>query len=338
MTQADLSLSPAIRHNQPGARGARAPRRRPGMVENTPMLNILTHAILLLGMIILLFPMYLVFNAATLSLQEVNAQPTRLLPGDQFWSNIQEAWVTRDFGQKFLNSLIVAVGVVSGKIFIACITAFGLVFFDYRLRMPIFWMVFITLMLPLEVRIVPTYAVAANALQPFQTLLDWTGLSWLIQKASGITIALEWNMLNSYTGLIIPLIATATGTFLYRQFFLTIPDELVEAAKMDGAGPLRFLAEILVPLSRTNIAALATIMFVYSWNQYLWPLLIITDPNYGVVAVELGKLVPDTNSTGGAIPNWHIAMAGTLIVTVPPVIVVIFMQRWFVRGLINTDK
>ena len=338
MTQADLSLSPAIRHNQPGARGARAPRRRPGMVENTPMLNILTHAILLLGMIILLFPMYLVFNAATLSLQEVNAQPTRLLPGDQFWSNIQEAWVTRDFGQKFLNSLIVAVGVVSGKIFIACITAFGLVFFDHRLRMPIFWMVFITLMLPLEVRIVPTYAVAANALQPFQTLLDWTGLSWLIQKASGITIALEWNMLNSYTGLIIPLIATATGTFLYRQFFLTIPDELVEAAKMDGAGPLRFLAEILVPLSRTNIAALATIMFVYSWNQYLWPLLIITDPNYGVVAVELGKLVPDTNSTGGAIPNWHIAMAGTLIVTVPPVIVVIFMQRWFVRGLINTDK
>ena len=338
MTQADLSLSPAIRHNQPGARGARAPRRRPGMVENTPMLNILTHAILLLGMIILLFPMYLVFNAATLSLQEVNAQPTRLLPGDQFWSNIQEAWVTRDFGQKFLNSLIVAVGVVSGKIFIACITAFGLVFFDHRLRMPIFWLVFITLMLPLEVRIVPTYAVAANALQPFQTLLDWTGLSWLIQKASGITIALEWNMLNSYTGLIIPLIATATGTFLYRQFFLTIPDELVEAAKMDGAGPLRFLAEILVPLSRTNIAALATIMFVYSWNQYLWPLLIITDPNYGVVAVELGKLVPDTNSTGGAIPNWHIAMAGTLIVTVPPVIVVIFMQRWFVRGLINTDK
>jgi sn-glycerol 3-phosphate transport system permease protein len=338
MTQADLSMSPAIRHNQPGARGARAPRRRPGMVENTPMLNILTHAILLLGMIILLFPMYLVFNAATLSLQEVNAQPTRLLPGDQFWSNIQEAWVTRDFGQKFLNSLIVAVGVVSGKIFIACITAFGLVFFDHRLRMPIFWMVFITLMLPLEVRIVPTYAVAANALQPFQTLLDWTGLSWLIQKASGITIALEWNMLNSYTGLIIPLIATATGTFLYRQFFLTIPDELVEAAKMDGAGPLRFLAEILVPLSRTNIAALATIMFVYSWNQYLWPLLIITDPNYGVVAVELGKLVPDTNSTGGAIPNWHIAMAGTLIVTVPPVIVVIFMQRWFVRGLINTDK
>jgi sn-glycerol 3-phosphate transport system permease protein len=338
MTQADLPLASAVR--DPDARFVNPLRKRrmPGMVENTPMLNILTHVILLTGMIILLFPMYLVFNAATLSLQEVNAQPTRLLPGDQFWNNIQEAWITRDFGQKFLNSLIVALGVVTGKIFIACITAFGLVFFDHRLRMPIFWMVFITLMLPLEVRIVPTYAVAANAFQPFQTILDWTGISWLIQTVSGIEVALEWNMLNSYSGLIIPLVATATGTFLYRQFFLTIPDELVEAAKMDGAGPLRFLAEILVPLSRTNIAALATIMFVYSWNQYLWPLLIITDPSYGVVAVELGKLVPDTNTTGGAIPNWHIAMAGTLIVTIPPVIVVIFMQRWFVRGLINTDK
>ncbi|WP_363318450.1 ABC transporter permease subunit [Marivita sp.] len=338
MTQADLPLAAAAGSAE--ARAVNPPRkpRMPGLVENTPVLNILTHVILLTGMIILLFPMYLVFNAATLSLQEVNAQPAHLLPGDQFWNNIQEAWVTRDFGQKFVNSLIVALGVVTGKIFIACITAFGLVFFDHRLRMPIFWMVFITLMLPLEVRIVPTYAVAANALQPFQMIMDWTGISWLIQTVSGIEVALEWNMLNSYTGLIVPLIATATGTFLYRQFFLTIPDELVEAAKMDGAGPLRFLVEILVPLSRTNIAALATIMFVYSWNQYLWPLLIVTDPSYGVVAVELGKLVPDTNSTGGAIPNWHIAMAGTLIVTVPPVIVVIFMQRWFVRGLINTDK
>jgi sn-glycerol 3-phosphate transport system permease protein len=204
--------------------------------------------------------------------------------------------------------------------------------------MPIFWVVFITLMLPLEVRIVPTYAVAANALTPFQAILDWTGLSWLINTVSGIEVDLEWRMLNSYTGLILPLIATATGTFLYRQFFMTIPDELVEAAKMDGAGPLRFLWEILVPLSRTNIAALATIMFVFSWNQYLWPLLIITDPSYGVVAVELGKLVPDSNSTGGDIPRWNIAMAGTLIVTIPPIIVVVFMQRWFVRGLINTDK
>ena len=225
-----------------------------------------------------------------------------------------------------------------GKLVLAALTAFGIVFFDHRLRMPIFWAVFITLMLPLEVRIVPTYAVAANALSPFQAILDVTGITWLINATTGVEIALNWNLLNSYTGLIMPLVATATGTFLYRQFFLTIPDELVEAAKMDGAGPLRFLREILIPLSVTNMAALATIMFVVGWNQYLWPLLIITDPEYGVAAVELSRLVPNMNTTGGDIPNWHWAMAGTLIVMLPPVAVVILMQRWFVRGLINTDK
>jgi sn-glycerol 3-phosphate transport system permease protein len=308
------------------------------MIERTPLLNILTHAILLFGLILLLFPMYLVFVAASLDLRQVSAIPPRLVPGDQFLINVQEAWTKGSFGEKFTNTLIVSIGVVVGKITLACITAFGIVFFDHRLRMPIFWCVFITLMLPLEVRIVPTYAVAANALQPFQVLLDVTGISWLITALSGLEVSLEWNLLNSYTGLIMPLVATATGTFLYRQFFLTIPDELVEAAKMDGAGPVRFLREILVPLSVTNIAALATIMFVYSWNQYLWPLLVITDQSYGMVAVELGRLVPRISSTGGEVARWNVAMAGTLIVMLPPILVVIFMQRWFVRGLINTDK
>jgi sn-glycerol 3-phosphate transport system permease protein len=199
--------------------------------------------------------------------------------------------------------------------------------------------VFITLMLPLEVRIVPTYAVAANALSPFQAIMDATGISWLVNTLSGVEVSLEWNLLNSYTGLILPLVATATGTFLYRQFFLTIPDELVEAARMDGAGPLRFLRDILIPLSATNMAALATIMFVYAWNQYLWPLLIVTDrANYGMVVVQLSDLIPDQLTTGGGTPTWHLAMAATLMVMVPPIVVVIFMQRWFVRGLINTDK
>lgn len=308
------------------------------MIERTPLLNILTHLILLIGVILMLGPIVLVINAATLNLQDVNSVPPRLLPGPEFWTNFKEVWATSYFGQKFINTCILAFGVVTGKITIACITAFGLVFFDYRLRMPIFWLIFITLMLPLEVRIVPTYAVAANALTPFQTMMDLTGLSWLWQKITSVEVALEWNLLNSYTGLILPLVATATGTFLYRQFFLTIPDELVEAAKMDGAGPLRFLAEILVPLSKTNIAALATIMFVYSWNQYLWPLLIITDPNYAVVTMELGRLVPDASTTGGGVPKWNLAMAGSLIVMIPPIIVVIITQRWFVRGLISTDK
>jgi sn-glycerol 3-phosphate transport system permease protein len=308
------------------------------MIERTPVLNIVTHAILFTGLAILVIPIYLVIVAASQTLPDVMAIPAKLLPGDQLIVNLKAAWTEAEFATKFINTLILATGVVIGKIVLAALTAFGIVFFNHRLRMPIFWMVFITLMLPLEVRIVPTYAVAANALSPFQSILDWTGISWLINATTGVDVALNWNLLNSYTGLIMPLVATATGTFLYRQFFLTIPDELVEAAKMDGAGPLRFLRDILIPLSVTNMAALATIMFVVGWNQYLWPLLIITDPAYGVAAVELSRLVPNMNTTGGDIPNWHWAMAGTLIVMLPPVVVVIMMQRWFVRGLINTDK
>lgn len=308
------------------------------MIERTPILNFVTHAILFTGLAILVVPIYLVFVAASQTLPDVMAVPAKLLPGDQLIVNLKAAWQEAGFATKFTNTLILASGVVIGKIVLAALTAFGIVFFNHRLRMPIFWMVFITLMLPLEVRIVPTYAVAANALSPFQSILDFFGITWLINAVSGYELALNWNLLNSYTGLIMPLVATATGTFLYRQFFLTIPDELVEAAKMDGAGPLRFLREILIPLSVTNMAALATIMFVVGWNQYLWPLLIITDPAYGVAAVELSRLVPNMNTTGGDIPNWHWAMAGTLIVMLPPVLVVILMQRWFVRGLINTDK
>ena len=309
------------------------------MIERTPILNIATHAILIFGLVIILVPIWLAFVGATLTLQDVNSAPVELWPGDQLWVNLKEAWALSDFGKKFVNTMIVAVGVVVGKITLACITAFALVFFNFRGRMLIFWMIFITLMLPLEVRIVPTYAVAANALSPFQTIMDWTGISWLITAVSGIEVALEWNLLNSYSGLILPLVATATGTFLYRQFFLTIPDELVEAARMDGAGPLRFLWDILIPLSKTNIAALATIMFVYAWNQYLWPLLVITDrANYGMVVVQLSDLVPDQLTTGGGTPTWHLAMAATLVVMLPPIAIVILMQRWFVRGLINTDK
>ena len=309
------------------------------MIERTPVLNFLTHLILVVGLLLMLIPIWIAFVAATHDLTTVNTAPVEMWPGPHLFENAREAWVRSDFGQKFVNSFIVATGVVIGKITIAAITAFSIVFFNYRGRMVIFWIVFITLMLPLEVRIVPTYAVAANALLPFQKVLDVTGLTALAQTLAGIEISLEWNMLNTYTGLILPLVATATGTFLYRQFFLTIPDELVEAARMDGAGPLRFLWDVPIPLSRTNMAALATIMFVYAWNQYLWPLLIVTDKaNYGMVVVELGDLVPDSLTTGGGVPNWHLAMVATLMVMIPPTLVVIFMQRWFVRGLVNTDK
>ncbi|WP_025029362.1 ABC transporter permease subunit [Nitratireductor aquibiodomus] len=305
------------------------------MIERTPLLNIVTHAILILGALLLVVPIWMAFVAATLTVAEVNSPDVHYLPGGELWTNLTAAWTRAEFGVKFMNSMIVAIAVVIGKVIISAISAFSIVFFNYRLRMVFFWVIFITLMLPLEVRIVPTYSVAANALYPFQTILDATGISWLIAQISGVELSLEWNMLNSYTGLILPLVATATGTFLYRQFFLTIPDELVEAAKMDGSGPFRFFIEVLLPLSRTNIAALATIMFVYAWNQYLWPLLIITDrANYSTVVMELRRLIPGPD----AIADWNVAMAGTLIVMLPPLLVVVLMQRWFVRGLISTEK
>ena len=184
------------------------------MIERTPVLNTLTHLIMGIGLVLLMLPIWIAFVAASHDLQTVNSAPVELWPGNQLFVNVKEAWARSDFGPKFVNTMIVAVGVVVGKITIAAITAFGIVFFNHRYRMIVFWLIFITLMLPLEVRIVPTYAVAANALSPFQALLDWTGLTWAIETVSGIRVDLQWNLLNSYAGLILPLVATATGTFL----------------------------------------------------------------------------------------------------------------------------
>lgn len=304
------------------------------MVERTPILNFFTHLILFAGFVFCVAPFVIVVIAASHNLKDVNDVPMSLLPGSDFWVNIKTAWTTANLGPKLFNSFVMAAGVAAGKVIISALTAFSIVYFRYPGRTLIFWLIFVTLMLPLEVRIVPTYAVVANVLSPYQAIMDVTGLSWLIEKISGVQVSLSLGLLNSYTGLIMPLIATATGTFLYRQFFLTVPDELTEAARMDGAGALRFFIDILLPLSRNNMAALGTIMFLWAWNQYLWPLLITTDQSHATAVTELKQLIPNV---GGA-PEWHIAMAGTLIVMLPPLIVVVLMQRWFVRGLIATEK
>lgn len=305
------------------------------MIERSPIFDSVTYAVMILGMFFVLVPFWITFVAGSQSLQEVSQVPISLLPSGHLLENLQAAWARADLGPKMLNSFIVAVGVTTGKIILAALSAFAIVFFSFRGRMICFWLIFATLMLPLEVRIVPTYSIAANALLPFQAILDTFGLTSLIETLSGLRINLEWNLLNSYPGLILPLVATATGTFLYRQFFMTIPDELVEASKMDGAGPMRFFIEVLIPLSRTNMLALATIMFVSTWNQYLWPLLITTDrANFGTVVMQLKALIPDPNGT----PDWNVTMAGALIIMLPPLLVVAFMQRWFVRGLISNDK
>ncbi|MCB1808308.1 MAG: sn-glycerol-3-phosphate ABC transporter permease UgpE, partial [Candidatus Competibacteraceae bacterium] len=208
-------------------------------------------------------------------------------------------------GPMMLNSLIMALAIAIGKIFISLLSAFAIVYFRFPGRMLAFWTIFLTLMLPVEVRILPTFEVVAG--------LD---------------------MLNTYSGLTIPLIASATATFLFRQFFLTVPDELTEAARVDGAGPLKFFWDILLPLSRTNISALFVILFIYGWNQYLWPLLVTTDENYYTIVMAIQRMVTAADNE----PEWHYITAVAILALIPPVIVVVFMQRWFIKGLIETEK
>jgi sn-glycerol 3-phosphate transport system permease protein len=259
-----------------------------------------------------------------------------MIPGDQLFNNLSEASGRGDLGTQLLNSFIMASGITFGKIIVSLFGALSIVYFDYRLRSVAFAAVFCTLMLPVEVRILPTYEMAANLFGPLQGVWDTLGLNSIVSWFAGhdIEVNLDFSLLDSYAGLILPLTASATCTFLFRQFFLTIPEELCEAAKMDGASPMTFFWKILLPLSKTNIAALVVIEFVYGWNQYLWPLLITTDPKMTTAVIGLKNLLPSPEDP----PDWHIAMAGALIVMLPPVLVVIFMQRWFVKGLVEREK
>jgi len=306
------------------------------MVEKTPILDTLTYLFLMLGIVVVGFPIIYTIIAATLPIEEVSKVPMPLIPGDQFWVNIQEAWTRGDLGTQLFNSFIMAAGITFGKIVVSMIGAFSIVYFDYRFRTVAFVAVFCTLMLPVEVRILPTYEMAANLFGPLQPVWDALHLNGLVSWIAGheIEVALEWSLLDSYTGLILPLVASATCTFLFRQFFLTVPEELCEAAKMDGASAMTFLRKILLPLSKTNIAALVVIEFVYGWNQYLWPLLITTNPKMTTAIIGLQHLIPSPED----VPEWNIALAGALIVMLPPILVVLFMQRWFVKGLVDPEK
>ena len=274
--------------------------------------NWVAHAILCVGIAIIVFPLYLTFVASTLSTQAIAQAPMPLVPGGNFLENYGKA-LFKGAEQRFSvgvstmlwNSLLVALAIAFGKIIVSILSAYAVVFFRFPGRTFFFWMIFITLMLPVEVRILPTYEVVSNL-----------------------------GMINTFAGLTIPLIASATATLLFRQFFLTIPDEYLEAARIDGAGPFRFFIDILLPLSRTNIAALFVILFIYGWNQYLWPLLITTDQNMETIVVGINKMI----STGGEITDWGMVMATTILALLPPVLVVVLMQRWFVKGLVDSEK
>ncbi len=306
------------------------------MIEKTPILDTLTYIFLIIGILIVGFPIIYALIAATLPIHEVSRVPMPLIPGREFLVNIKAAWINGNLGTNLLNSFIMASGITIGKITVSLLGAFSIVYFDYRFRTVAFVSVFCTLMLPVEVRILPTYQMAANIMGPFQGLWDLLHLNGIVGWIVGhdIDLRLDWSLLDSYTGLIMPLVASATCTFLFRQFFLTVPEELCEAAKMDGASAMTFFRKILLPLSKTNIAALVVIEFVYGWNQYLWPLLITTNPKMMTAVIGLQNLIPAADD----LPYWNVALAGALIVMLPPVLVVLFMQRWFVKGLVEPEK
>ena len=281
------------------------------MVENRPTLNVLTHVTLLTGIVIVSFPIYIAFVASTHEARDI-----LMTVQGWFGTNLIENYTTVlqtgkastgsiSVALMMWNSLVMALGIVVGKISISILSAYAIVYFRFPFRMLFFWLIFVTLMLPVEVRILPTYEVVANL-----------------------------GLLNTYPGLVLPLIASATATFLFRQFFLTIPDELAEASRVDGTGPFRFFFDILLPLSRTNIAALFVILFIYGWNQYLWPLLVTTEQNMTTIVMGIQAMlyVPDD------INEWNITMATAILAMLPPVLIIIVMQRQFVKGLVETEK
>ncbi|MFT4102381.1 MAG: sn-glycerol-3-phosphate ABC transporter permease UgpE [Burkholderiaceae bacterium] len=281
------------------------------MVGRSRLLDIVTYVVLTLGVLVVALPVYVTFVASTQTADQVQSAPMSLWPGSHLIDNYRQVLFAgtdlsgQPVGRMMLNSLVMALAIAIGKIVISLLSAFALIYFRFRFKGLVFWAIFITLMLPVEVRIMPTYQVISDL-----------------------------RLLDSYLGLTLPLMASATATFLFRQFFMTVPDELVEAARIDGAGPMRFFWHILLPLSRTSIAALFVILFVHGWTQYLWPLLITTQESMYPVVVGIRRMI----AGGDAATEWNLVMAIAMLAMVPPVLVVLLMQRWFIRGLVESDK
>ncbi|WP_233803581.1 sn-glycerol-3-phosphate ABC transporter permease UgpE [Paraburkholderia sp. HP33-1] len=281
------------------------------MIENRRGFDLFCHAVLIVGVALVVFPVYVAFCAATMSEHEVFTVPLSLVPSTHLFENIATIWThgtgnaAAPFNRMLFNSLVMALVIAIGKIAVSMISAYAIVYFRFPFRTFAFWLIFVTLMLPVEVRIFPTVQVVSSM-----------------------------HLSNTYTGLTLPLIASATATFLFRQFFKTLPDELMEAARIDGAGAVRFFWDVVLPLSRTTMAALFVITFIYGWNQYLWPILITSQQSLTTAVIGIKGMI----ASGDTATEWHLVMTATLLAMLPPLVVVLTMQRWFVRGLVDSEK
>ena len=281
------------------------------MIENRKGFDLFCHAVLIAGVVAIVFPVYVAFCAATMNAQEVFTIPLSLVPSTHLLENIAYIWghgsggTTAPFGRLLVNSFVMALGIAVGKIAVSILSAYAIVYFRFPFRNTAFWLIFITLMLPVEVRIFPTVQVVSTL-----------------------------HLTNAYAGLTLPLIASATATFLFRQFFMTLPDELMDAARIDGAGPMRFFWDVVLPLSKTTIAALFVITFIYGWNQYLWPLLVTTHEDMYTSVIGIKRMI----GGGDQSTDWNLVMATAMLAMLPPALVVLVMQRWFVKGLVDAEK
>lgn len=305
------------------------------MIENARSINLVAGLLLVLGIVYIAGPLYLTVATASHTLDFILREGFAWYPGTELLTNMGRIITETRIPVQMFNSLVVAFSNALGTSILSFLAAFAIVYFRVRWAGVVFALILATIMLPLDIRVITTYQVASNIFSPLNAVLDVTGLNGLIAQAFGSPVHLELSVLNTHVGLIAPLIAHGTGTFLFRQFFLTLPKDLFKAARMDGAGPIRFMWDILLPLSRTSFAALFVLTFLSGWTQYLWPLVGASTPDMQTAVVGLARLVPDAD---GEIPDFPMIMAGAVLVSLVPLTMIALLQRYLVQGLVLSEK
>lgn len=305
------------------------------MVENTRSINIVASILLIIGIVYIVGPLYLTLSTASQSFEFMLRNGLAWYPGDQLLANLGKIITETRIPIQMLNSLIVAFSNALATSALSFLAAYAIVYFRIRWAATVFALILVTIMLPLDIRVITTYQVASNIFSPLNAVLDVTGLNDMIASIFGTPVHLELSVLNTHFGLIAPLVAHGTGTFLFRQFFMTLPRDLLKAARMDGAGPIRFMWDILLPLSRTSLASLFVLTFLSGWTQYLWPLVGASTPDMQTAVVGLARLVPDAD---GQVPDFPMIMAGAVLVSLVPLTMIALLQRYLVQGLVLSEK
>ena len=302
------------------------------MIENTRSIDRTATVILILGLTFILAPLLFVLVTATQSYGDFVKNNFSLIPGGHLVANLREVWLRTDLPWQTVNSIIISLIAAFGRVFLALTTAFAVVFFAAWYRPLIYAAVLASIMLPLELMIITAYQVTANVAMPLNWLANIGG--WWA-ALTGAPLNLQLSLLDTYAGIAIPLMAQGTATLILVQFFRTLPVDLAKAATIDGAGPLRFMVDILLPLSKGPAISLFIYMFIAAWVQYMWPLVAASSPERMVATVGLTRI---SDRIDDAIPNFPLEMTGALVVTLVPLFLIAVFQRRIVKGLTISEK